>query len=63
MRYINFVCIFILKCPPVVHDREIKGPGMSSCVGAIGQVKDPVPLIEMSRTLCPSGRFPPSFIH
>ena len=28
-----------------------------------GHIKDPVPLIEKSRALCPSGRFPPSFIH
>ena len=25
--------------------------------------RDPVPLIEKSRTLCPSGMFPPTFIH
>ena len=41
----------------------IKGLGLSSRVSATGHVKDPVPLTENSRALCPSGRFPPSFIH
>ena len=41
----------------------IKGLGMSSCVCVTGLVKDPVPLIEKSRSLSPSGRFPSSFIH
>ena len=36
---------------------------MSSCVCATGHIKDPVPLIEKSRALCPSGRFPPNLIH
>ena len=26
-------------------------------------MKDPMPLIEKSRALCPGGRFHPSFIH
>ena len=30
---------------------------MSSRVCATGHVKDPVPLIEKSRALCPGGRF------
>ena len=36
---------------------------MSSRVCVTGHIKDPVPLIEKSRTLCTGGRFPPSFIH
>ena len=36
---------------------------MSSRVCVAGHIKDPVPLIEKSRASCPSGRFPPSFIH
>ena len=47
----------------VVHDCLIKGFGMSSRVYATGHVKDPVPPIVKSRASCPSGRFPPSFIH
>ena len=36
---------------------------MSNRVYATGHIKDPVPLIEKSRVLCPCVRFPPSFIH
>ena len=32
---------------------------MCSRVYATGHIKDPVPLIEKRRGLCPSGRFPP----
>ena len=32
-------------------------------VDATGPIKDPVPLIEKRRGLCPGGGFPPSFIH
>ena len=28
-----------------------------------GHIKDPIPLVEKSRTSSPGGRFPPSFIH
>ena len=52
-----------LAFPPVVHDWVNKGLGMSSRVCATGHIKDPVPLIEKSRTSCPGGRCPPSFIH
>ena len=38
-----------------------KGLDMSSY--ATGHIKDPMPLIETSRALCPDGRFPPSIIH
>ena len=53
----------IFRFPPVLRDWVIKGLGMSSRVHATGHIKDPVPLIEKSRGLSPSGRFPPSFIH
>ena len=37
---------------------------MPSHVSALGIIiKDLVPLIKKSRASCPSGRFPPSFIH
>ena len=26
-------------------------------------IKDPIPLVKMSRASCPGGRFPPSLIH
>ena len=52
-----------LTMPSVVHDWVNKGLGRSSHVCVTGHVKDPVPLIEKSRASCPSGRFPPSFIH
>ena len=48
---------------PEVHDWVNKELGMSSRVCTPGYIKDPVPLIEKSRASCPSGRFPPSFIH
>ena len=32
-------------------------------VCATRHIKDPVPLIEKSRAVCPGGRFPPSYIH
>ena len=35
---------------------------MYNRVCATGHIKDPVPLIEKSRALCPGGRFPPGFI-
>ena len=38
-------------------------PLISSRVCVTGHIIDPVPPIEKSRTSCPSGRFPPSFIH
>ena len=40
-----------------------KGLCMYSRVWPSGRIKDPVPLIEMSRASCPGGRLPPSFIH
>ena len=49
--------------PPVLRDWVIKGLGMSSLIYATGHIRDPVPLIEKRRGLCPGGRFPPSFIH
>ena len=52
-----------LTFPPVVHDLVNKGLGMSIRVSATGHIKDPMPLIEKNRASCPSGRFPPSFIH
>ena len=52
-----------LTFPPVVLDWVNKGLGMSSCVCATRHIKDPVPLMEKSSASCPSGRFPPSFIH
>ena len=36
---------------------------MTYRVCAIGHIKDLMPLIEKSSVLCPSGRFPPRFIH
>ena len=48
---------------PCLCDWVIKGLGMSSRVCVTGYIKDSVPLIEKSRTLCPGDRFPPSFIH
>ena len=36
--------------------RIIKSLGMSSRVCATGHIKDPVPLVEKSRALCPGGR-------
>ena len=56
------LCRSTLTFPPVVHDWVNKGLGISSRVCATGHIKDPVPLIEKSRVLCTSGRFPPSFI-
>ena len=47
----------------VVRDCLIKDFGMSSPVYAIGHIKEPVPLVEKSRPLCPGGRFSLSFIH
>ena len=47
----------------MVHDRVNKGLGMSRRVCATGHRKDPVALIKKSRVSCPSGRFPPRFIH
>ena len=52
-----------LAFPPVVQDWVNKGLGMSSCVCVTGHIKDPLPLIEKSRALCPGGGVPPSFIH
>ena len=49
--------------PPVVHDWVIKGLGMFSRVCATGHIKDAVTLTEKTRASCPSGKFPPSFIH
>ena len=40
------------------HPRKVTLPPHSP-----GNIKDPVPLTEMSRASCPDGRFPPSFIH
>ena len=36
---------------------------MSSRVCVTGPIKDPVPLIEKSRGMCPGGGVSPSFIH
>ena len=35
---------------------------MSSRVYATRHIKDPLPLVEKSRALCPGGRVPSSFI-
>ena len=49
---------------------EVRSPFQSLLINdqkkrfcAAGHIKDPVPLFEKSRASCPSGRFPPSFIH
>ena len=59
------ICLVLedLDFPTVVHDWVIKGLGMPSRVCVTGHIKDPVPFIEKSRASCPSGRFPPRFIH
>ena len=49
--------------PPVPQDWVIKDLAMSSCVCRTGHIKDPVSLIEKSKTTFPGGRFPPGFIH
>ena len=38
-------------------------PALSVYNNWAGHKKDPMPLLEKSRALCPSGRIPPSFIH
>ena len=48
---------------PVVCGWVNKDLGVSSRVCVTCHIKDAVPLIERSRAWCPSGRFPPSFIH
>ena len=65
----SHVCDWVIKglgrpyVQPCVCDWVMQGLGMSSRVCVTGHIKDPVPLIEKSRTSCPGGRFPPSFIH
>ena len=61
-RFESASCQSTMTFSPVVHDWVIKGL-MSSRVCVTGHIKDPVPLIEKSRTSCPSGRFSTSFIH
>ena len=51
--------LFFLR---VVHDWVNKSLAMSSHVCVTGHIRNPVPLIEKSRALCPSGRFHPRFI-
>ena len=51
------------NCAGIGFTSKVQNCSMSSRVCATGHIKDPVPLIEKSRASCPSGRFPPSFIH
>ena len=52
-------------CIPVVMTGQSKALKMyvEPCLYNWPYIKDPVPLVEKSRALCPSGRIPPDFIH
>ena len=62
-RFESALCRSTLTSPSVVIDWVNKVLGMSSLFYATGHIKDPMPLIEKSRSSCPGGMFPPHFIH